>query len=228
MIFGPMTVSCAENNTGSVTYKVYIDPGYGFYKVRDVTTFKAAPYDIINHTLTIRQGDAIAWVNDADTKVSLSIVSDQGLWKGAAKLDKTYIFTYAGTYTFYIAEYSGKKQTVIINPTEGYLAPTTPVPTTTPEKTPEVAKVPTSDITNMTTPTASIHTKNQTNETINTSSITNSSINSSINSTGSFISDFLLELPSKEIPIKFSPTMIASVIVAILSIYTTYRAGKNS
>lgn len=136
----------SAGETQQINYMSFVDPGYGFYKVRDITTNKPAPFDINNHTLTINQNDIITWKSDADTNVKLTIISDQDLWdkdKSVLGAPFNYTFPESGTYTFHIKEYSGKL-IVIVNPNN---IPDTPTGTaeTTPivEETTVVTPIPT-------------------------------------------------------------------------------------
>lgn len=103
------------------SYAVYVDPGYGFYKVRDITVPNSSfLYD--NKTLVINKGDTIEWINDADD-VAVTIVSGQDLFAPInIKVGKhtDYLFDRSGVFEFYIKGYSDKSQTIIVvNPAGG-------------------------------------------------------------------------------------------------------------
>lgn len=229
IIFGYMMATSAKEqinisaeHTGPITFNTYIDPGYGFYKVRDVTTFKAAPFDINNRTLFISQGDTVSWINDADTKVSLSIVSEQGLWNGGAKLDKTYKFDNSGTYNFYLAEYQSKKLTVVVSPKEGFSPTPTAIPT--PIVTPITVHTDIPIATPIVTPTDTI--MSPTDTPTDTPIMIITPIPPIKTQSAKPVST-INPNPDINLPIKISPTSVASIIVAILSISITYSVGRN-
>lgn len=98
-----------------ITYKSFIDPGYGFYSVIDQTTHKPSPY--ANKILNIKIGDEIIWVNDADNGMTITISSEQGLWSDKRLefgQNFSYTFNDAGTYNLYIKEYRSKRQKIIV------------------------------------------------------------------------------------------------------------------
>ncbi len=104
-------------------YKSYVDDAYGFFRVINMNQTQSAPYDKDNKTLTIKAGDKVIWVNDADER--LTIISEQGLWdmnNSRARLlyqtsDFNYTFTQTGTYGVYIKEYPRlPHQKIIVNP----------------------------------------------------------------------------------------------------------------
>ena len=106
-----------------ITYKSYVDSAFGFYRLRDITTNKPAPFE--NRTLTINQGDTITWVNDAESE-SLTIVSDEGLWTdNDASLKNpgdqfSYKFNQFGKYGAHIKDFSIARLIIIVKPVDKY------------------------------------------------------------------------------------------------------------
>lgn len=189
-MFGLLTMVAEAGNditnyTDPITYVSYADNTYGFYKVRDVTTYKSAPFDPSTHTITIKQGDRIIWKNDAEKGIALTLVSEQGLFADVGLGSNfQYNFEQTGTFTFHIKEYPGKKLTVVVNP--GYSIHT---PITTPTVPMSITVIPMST-------------------TVRPMSTTVRPMSAPI--------------------IQFPPiTQITSIIVAILSIYITYKIGKG-
>lgn len=188
------------------TYITYVDDELGFYKVRDVTV-PTNKFVYENRILTIDQGDAIIWENDA-AKTSFTIVSEQNLWDdkiGYLRVGSkvNYKFDKPGKYTFYIKEHKSIRQTVTVNMVG--MANTTITPTNTPINTPI-------------NPITINSTNTSTNIPINTStnsSTTNSSTNIPINIVGI------------KFPIKISLTTVISMIVAVLSIIIMYKSRKK-
>lgn len=126
----------ADSNT-PVTYKAYIDNEYGFYKVRDITTYKPAP--LVGRTLTINVGDTVIWESDMSLDKKLTLVSEQNLWNNADAYIKgshtfNYVFMTSGTYNIYIKEYPKLRQYIVVKdsivPTVSPTVTITPVPTT--------------------------------------------------------------------------------------------------
>ena len=201
IIFGYMMTTVSAE-----TYITYVDDGLGFYKVRDVTA-STNKFTYEKHTLEINQGDSIVWENDAE-KTTFTIVSEQNLWddkigylRVGSKLN--YKFDKPGEYTLYIKEYTSKRQTVIVNAKDGASVQTVvPTPISTP--------IPTSTIFPGNTTAVPVHTV----------------IQASNNITKNPVQFPDIKIPVK-IPVKISPTMIASVVVALLSIFITYKAGRN-
>lgn len=220
--FGISSVTAA-----SITYKSYVDPGYGFYKIRTTPNTNIS-YNITSKILNINQGDTVTWINDADNAGSLSITSNQNLWTGTAVLEKSYTFNNPGTYTFTLKEYNVKQQTIIVSGTSAVVqtvtpiatpVPTTPAPTinpttsrptpipTTPAptliQTPRPTPIPTIDLLTF-TPTATP----QVTYTPTTTAVYSSSV-------------------KVEEPYSIPPTMISSIGVGILSIYITRKIGNK-
>lgn len=202
-----LTVADAKTDTVPVTYLSYVDNAYGFYKVIDLTTHKASPYD--NRILIINQGDTVTWMNDADT-VLLTVVSEQKLF-GDKRLDirqrSSHTFDQIGTYTFYIKEYSSRRQTVIVNAIGEDISPTqitAPTAISTYIATPTPTIIPTINVpvyvTNTPTPITTI---------------TNIPI------------PVITDTPSPPYDPP-SMTQFMSIVVAILSILITYEVGKDS
>lgn len=138
----------------ATTYAVYIDPGLGFYKVRDITT-PSSNFSYEHRTLEINQGDTIEWINDADDK-ALTIVSDQDLFApitiGIGK-HTDYLFEQSGAFQFHIQEYPDVDQTIIVALPKGSAPPIsinkTPFPTNTTTVAPTeiITPAPTENIT---------------------------------------------------------------------------------
>ena len=118
------------NGEMPITYKAYIDDGYGFFKVRDITAYKPAPFE--GRTLTINTGDTVIWESDVASNKTFTLVSEQNLWnendahiKGNSRF--SHLFTIPGTYNIYIREYPKLKMEIVVN---GYaISITTPFPT---------------------------------------------------------------------------------------------------
>ena len=157
IVLGYITAANAEVNTIPITYTSYVDDNYGFFKVLDVTTHKPSPYE--NRVLTINQGDVVIWINDVDNNVPLTIVSEQDLWpEGNGNLRSSrqkfsYKFDQPGRYTFYIQQYSSRRQTIIVNAVTNDQIPIpvttdTPIPTETytPSKTTKITYTPISTV----------------------------------------------------------------------------------
>lgn len=205
MIFGSLIMIVNAD-----TYISYVDDELGFYKVRDVT-IPTRNFTYEKRVLTINQGDTVIWENDAQ-KTSFTVVSEQNLWddkvgylRVGSKLN--YKFDKTGKYTFYIKEYSSRRQTVIVNYVDSYSAPTV-IPTTvvTTVPTPVKTSIPANTIM---TPVPKV----------------TSTIHVPINST--WINTGYIQFPNVKLPIRISTTTIASIIVVIISIITTYKIGKN-
>lgn len=116
-----------------ITYRTDVDQDYGFYRVRDITAHRPAPYD--NNTLTINVGDTIMWMNDATPDWPLTIVSEQGLWNNTiARLrwnyqKFSYTFNESGEYGVYIKEYPSENQKIVVISTENPISTVTIPPT---------------------------------------------------------------------------------------------------
>ncbi len=197
----------ASTNTSPTIYLTFVTDGLGFYKVRNLE-MPPRFFTYNERVLNINQGDTIIWENDADTS-TLTIVSDQNLWNnkvGQIKVGNriNYKFNDPGTYTFSIKEVPSKRQTIVVNFIDnGETIPTgtySPIPTAI-----ETYSVPT--VTYSPIPT---HTPSPT--------MTYSPISTRTPSQ--------TQAPIK-LPIKITPTTIASMIVVIVSIYIAYMSGKR-
>jgi plastocyanin len=211
IVLGSITVIV---NASATTYAVYVDDGYGFYKVRNLD-MPPVKFEYANHVLTINQGDTIIWQNDAE-KTTFTILSDQNLWNsqiGYLRVGSkfNYKFDTTGIYTMYIKEYPSIRQTIIVNAIGSHPTPTV---TVTGESTVTSTVVPTNSPTNpiSTTiiPTTITPIPTNVSTTItpiptNVSTSTNSSIQTS----------------------NIKITTIASIVVAVLSIIISYRVGRN-
>lgn len=201
----------------STTYRSFVTDGLGFYKIRNVDV-PPVPFTYEDRILNINQGDSIIWINDADA-ATITIISDQSLWNdkvGQIKVGATinYKFDEPGTYTFHVKGTS-MRQTIMVGDT-GLTAPTvtsTPIPTEdTPSPTPtEYTPSPT-------------YTKNKPFPT------PTNDFPTSIDTSISYQNDTNTSLQNMipiNLPIKITTTTIASMIVAMLSIYITYKTGKK-
>lgn len=189
IIFIFLTTTVDAGNTTSITYVSSVDPDLGFYKVTDNTAHKPAPYK--NRVLTINQGDTVIWKNDADKPVSVTIVSEQELFSDISlKLIGdvfSYVFDQPGEYTFYIKEREAVRQTIVVNATDDYPAPTTQIPT-------EITVIPTETtvIPTTTVITTSIIDSTPNSENITNAYITNTSDTNILDTSGGInISDIL-------------------------------------
>ena len=174
----------------------------GFYKVRN---FEQPPrqftYD--SHTLNINQGDTIIWQNDAE-KTTFTILSEQNLWDGNVGYLRVgnkmnYKFDNPGKYTIYMKGHTSIRQTIIVGAIDGA---ETVIPTITP--------IPTTHITTP-IPTAGVHRPSPAYTPVK---IITPKSNIDFNYT-------------PKINFNMSKTGIASIIVALLSIFILYRTGKN-
>ena len=196
-------ITAASADTVHITYMSFVDPGLGFYKVIDETTHQPSQY--VNHILTINQGDTIIWKNDADTpNTAMAIVSEQNLFPDAVLNTNTavfpYVFDQGGKYTFHLGERTTLIQTILVRSTS------TPIPTPAPTlfiPTPVATAIIPAKITPIPTPvaTAIIPTKDAPVPTPVATAI----------------------IPT----VKPSLIQIVSIIVVILSIYITYKTGKD-
>jgi plastocyanin len=202
-----LTVASAANNSSIAIYNSsptiylsYVDDGLGFYKIRNLdTTPRQFNYD--DRILPINIGDTIVWENDADID-TFTIVSDQNLWNdqiGQIKVGQkiNYKFDKPGRYTFYIKEASEKRQTIIVRDIE---------------KMPTMTKTPTAIITKNPTP-APVATFTP----ISTITVVPNIPRSTSTQVPTYI------IPDVENPVRMTPTSVASIIVATLSIYLTFR-----
>lgn len=227
IIFGIMIVT-----TKAETYASYIDDSLGFYKIRDVTTPSNNKFSYENRTLNIDQGDSVIWINDAE-KVQFTIISEQGLWNEKDSLLKIgkkfeYKFDNPGKYTFYLKEYSQRRQTIIVNSINGYSVPTViPIVIPTVTISPTNVHIPTMipTISPIVTTPGPVTTPSNI-----------SKVETNISKAETNISDIPeipdirvpdIKMPNIKFPIKISATTIAGIIVALLSMVITYIAGRN-
>lgn len=215
-----LAIAGSPVNDTPQTYRSYIDNSYGFYKIRSVTPNINVQYDVTTRTLTINQGDTVVWLNDAENNVPFTIISDQGLWSDGDKdaylaysnKQFGYTFDVAGSYNFHLKEYPKVKQTIMVNiadinanATDNYPTPTainmtitTPIPTLTPTQIITPTPIPTPIITPTQSPTP-IEAVEKTDVEIT-------------------------EIP--DIDIKADLKTIMTTIVAILSMFITYKFSK--
>ncbi len=223
------------NGSASVptTYRSFVTDGLGFYKIRNVDV-PPVPFTYEDRILSINQGDSIIWINDADS-ATITIISDQSLWNdkvGQIKVGATinYKFDEPGTYTFHLKG-SSMRQTVMVGNT-GLIAPTV---TSTPVHTEDIpSPTPAEDIpspiytnnkplpTNTKNKPLPTTTKNKPSPTY-TDDFPTSVVTTNQNETNISIQSMI----PINIPIKITTTTIASMIVAMLSIYITYKTGKK-
>ncbi len=206
-IFGYF-ITIAE--AGSTTYLSYVDDMLGFYKVRNLDT-PPRKFEYNSHTLNINQGDTLIWQNDAE-KTTFTILSDQNLWDNTVGYMRigskvNYRFDIPGKYTFYMKEHTSIRQTIIVKSSD--------FPTKTPAITPTIV-----------TP---IPTPRKTVDIVITPFKSNNKSSRNISQSSMYeipkISD--KKIFDIKIPIKISPTTIAGIVVAILSIFITYKVGRN-
>ncbi len=204
-----------EDNSSPTTYVSFVNDGLGFYKVRNVE-MPPRPFTYEDRVLKINQGDTVMWENDADM-ATITIVSEQNLWNskiGQIKVGSriNYKFDDPGTYTFHMND---KKQTIIVRET-GYFVDNNLTETSTPVKT-----LPPIEITPVKTLPPVEITPVQPIETTPVKTL--QPIETSTPSNNVFIQNTI----PIDIPIKITVTTIASMIVAMLSMYITYRTGKK-
>lgn len=207
LLLSLMTVASADN-TVHITYMSFVDPGLGFYKVIDETTHQPSQY--VDHILTINQGDTVIWKNDADTpNTAMAIISEDNLFPDAILKTNTdvfpYVFNQGGKYTFHLGERTTLVQTILVRATNTPI-PTinTPIPIPTPAATVVIATPVNTTIIPIPTPVDTTIIPIDTTPADNPVTIIN---------TGPIA--------------KLSIIQIVSMIVIILSIYITYRTGKD-
>lgn len=212
LILLSMTIANANNGNISTTYLTYVDDGLGFYKIRNLD-IPPRQFEYNDHTLNINQGDTVIWQNDAD-KATFTIVSNQNLWSneiGYLRLGSkiNYRFDKPGKYDIYIKEYTSRRQTIIVSAIGGVETVTeTPIPTATPVPTTYIATpIPTTAI-----PTPIVTAYIPANAPTSRDSIVPRQTP-------------IINLPT--INLHISGTMMASIIVAIFSIFITIRVGRN-
>lgn len=132
-----ITLPVNADSNMSITYKSYVDSEYGFYKARDITTYKPAP--LVGRTLTINVGDTVIWESDMSLDKTLTIINEQNLWNSVdAYVQGSHTFSYtfmiSGTYDIYAKEYPKLRQYIVVKdsvvPTVIPTVIITPVPTT--------------------------------------------------------------------------------------------------
>lgn len=135
MVFITLPVNADSNM--SITYKSYIDSEYGFYKARDITTYKPAP--LVGRTLTINVRDTVIWESDMSLDKTITIINEQNLWNSVdAYVQGSHTFSHtfmiSGTYNIYTKEYPKLRQYIVVKdsvvPTVIPTVTITPVPTT--------------------------------------------------------------------------------------------------
>lgn len=220
-----LTMVGADTNSNSTMYLSFVHDGLGFYKIRNLDTPTPRQFTYEDRVLNINPGDTIIWENDADV-TTFTVVSDQGLWNnkvGQIKVGQkiNYKFDKSGTYTFYIKEASEKRQTIVVSntgeiptaekmPTVTVTAYPTPVPTTTykPSYTAQGTAVPTPAKTAVS----------------NVSNYIPVPVSTRAAPVATLIATVPTQItPDIKIPIDVTPTTIASMVVASLSIYITFR-----
>ncbi len=224
----PILVTGQTDSTNVTTYISFVDDVLGFYKVRDVTD-ASHKFEYKDHTLNINQGDTVIWQNDAE-KASFTVLSEQNLWDNTvgylrvgSKLN--YKFDKPGKYNIYIKEYTSRRQTVIVNSVGEQLpTPTITTPVITPiQITPVITPT---QITPVITP---IRTTPVPTATINkTTPIQRNSTNGTIGKVDPIEIKFPeFNMPDINLPIKKSATMMASIVVVLMSLVITYLVGRN-
>lgn len=132
-----ITLPVNADSNMSITYKSYIDSEYGFYKARDITTYKPAP--LVGRTLTINVGDTVIWESDMSLDKTITIINEQNLWNSVdAYVQGSHTFSHtfmiSGTYNIYTKEYPKLRQYIVVKdsvvPTVIPTVTITPVPTT--------------------------------------------------------------------------------------------------
>jgi hypothetical protein len=220
-----LTMVVADTNSNSTMYLSFVHDGLGFYKVRnlDMPTPRQFVYD--DRILNINIGDTIIWENDADI-TTFTIVSDQDLWNNKVGQIKVghkinYKFDKSGTYTFYIKEASEKRQTIVVNNT-GEMSTVEKMPTATVTAYP--IPVPTATYKpSYTTQGTAVQTPAKT-AVSNVSSYIPVPVSTRATPVVTQIATVPTQImPDIKLPIDVTPTTIASMVVASLSIYITFR-----
>ena len=151
----------------------------------------------LNHILTINQGDIVSWINDDEKRITL--ISEQGLWN-----DEAYLKRYKSQFN-YTFNRSGKyvfrmKENSIFHQTI-IVKPVDDYPMQTYTTPATITYTPAPTVTKYPTPVPVVTYKvDYTSEPKNQDNI---------------------------LPIKITLKTIASMIVAMIAIFITYRYGKN-
>jgi len=151
----------------------------------------------LNHILTINQGDIVSWINDDEKRITL--ISEQGLWN-----DEAYLKRYKSQFN-YTFNRSGKyvfrmKENSIFHQTI-IVKPVDDYPMQTYTTPATITYTPAPTVTKYPTPVPVVTYKvDHTSEPKNQDNI---------------------------LPIKITLKTIASMIVAMIAIFITYRYGKN-
>lgn len=218
IIFGYfITIAAPElqmQSTGSTTYISYVDDVLGFYKARNLDT-PPRKFEYNSHTLNIKQGDTIIWQSDAE-KTTFTILSDQNLWDNSVGYLRVgskvnYRFDNPGKYTIYMKEHTSIRQTIIVDPL--YAGATNDIPVKTPVISPTI-----------TTPIPTMIPKGTVIANITPFRSHDISKVAPVSELPKIPDIKMFDI---KIPIKISPTTIASIMVAILSIFITYKVGRN-
>jgi plastocyanin len=208
----PMAAN-ADAGVSATSYLSLVTDGLGFYKVRNLET-APRPFIYNDRILNINAGDTIIWENDADTS-TLTIVSDQNLWNdqvGRMRVGQkvNYKFDKPGTYTFHLKEVSSKLQTIVVSNT-GDVSTVVQTPIATTVTYP------------ISTPATTYTTQGRT--AIPTPATTAVRGVTPMSSVPKYtpIPVPTQTVPDIRIPIEVTPTSFASMAVAVLSIYVTFR-----
>ena len=205
----------AGTNTIPTTYMSYVNDGLGFYKVRNLD-MPPLNFSYEHRVLNINTGDSVIWRNDAEID-SFTVVSDQNLWNddvGYIKVDHkiNYKFDNPGTYIFHIKEATSNIQTIIVSGTGNAVitpikkvspAVTKPISTPTVVKPRKPSPLPTKVATNVPSPMPTAAKERQ------------------------IPSPTTIEPINANIPVKITPTTIASMAVAVVSIYIMSRTRNK-
>lgn len=141
ILISPVVAIDNQSIKDPVTYRVFVDQYYGFYRVFEMDgTLDGNEIDIgfnisnktLNATLNIFRGDTIIWTNDAtpDPDTTMTIVSKEKLWNLSREkwLDRengtlkssgkefSHTFNNPGIYNIYIKERPILTQKIIVGP----------------------------------------------------------------------------------------------------------------
>lgn len=139
ILISPVIAIDNQSIKDPVTYKVFVDQYFGFYRVfeMDGTLFGAeidsgfnTSNKSLNATLNISRGDTVIWTNDAIPSKMMTIVSKEKLWNlSKEKLwdrengtlrsngkEFNYTFNNSGIYNVYVKERPILKQKIIVGP----------------------------------------------------------------------------------------------------------------
>jgi len=110
-----------------INYRVSVESGYGFYKVRAIKGNSSydLPFAFDVRNFSINVGDSVRWINEDNFNFRLTIVSNESLWTGETGRLRwpgdrfEYTFNESGTYRFSIKEFKRlEPQKIIVNPRE--------------------------------------------------------------------------------------------------------------